>query len=210
MARRPRSDRRWRWALLGVCRVRYMQACGRFGHVLHKQRPHGVPGCNIWCHLPGRVQHQRICGRVWNHRAEQHALSRSTRWLPSVANDPRGHHLLLLPLRELGGVPAGKAVVRESGARLRHLPPTLPSPRFTRPQRACVGDDPSAAACQRPRCARPWHARRLPGPYATGGPVAGPLSLIAGNRARTLGARFYAAEESSPPARAPSLQLSDE
>ena len=28
-----------------------------------------------------------------------------------------------------------------------------------------------------------------------------PLSLIAGNRARTLGARFYAAEESSPLAR---------
>jgi retron-type reverse transcriptase len=31
------------------------------------------------------------------------------------------------------------------------------------------------------------------------------LSLIAGNRAQTLGARFYAAAESSPPARAPSL-----
>ena len=35
-----------------------------------------------------------------------------------------------------------------------------------------------------------------------------PLSLIAGNLARTLGARFYAAPESSPPARAPSLTTS--
>jgi hypothetical protein len=41
------------------------------------------------------------------------------------------------------------------------------------------------AACQRPRCARPWHARQA-GPYASGGPAAGPCSasLATGEDAR--------------------------
>src|ERR1039457_251551 len=58
--------------------------------------------------------------------------------------------------------------------------------------RASGGDDPSAAACQRPRSARPWHAR-LPGPYATGGPVAGPCpDSLAPERGRS-------GRESTPP-----------
>ena len=82
----------------------------------------------------------------------------------------------------------------------------------------------------RPRCARPWRAR-LPGPYATGvmgtlegfsNPPAkglrrakpaephamtgrGPLSRLAGARARTLAALVYAASGATPAARAPSL-----
>jgi hypothetical protein len=56
----------------------------------------------------------------------------------------------------------------------------------------------SAADARHRSCfAGPWRARRT-GPYATGGPVAGPCpdSLIA--RAKTLAPRVYAAAESTP------------
>ena len=63
----------------------------------------------------------------------------------------------------------------------------------------------SAAACQRPRYARPWHARLL-GPHASSQAARWPRSRLAGNRARTLGALVYAASEALPVARAPSLR----
>jgi hypothetical protein len=56
--------------------------------------------------------------------------------------------------------------------------------------------------------AEPWHARQ-PGPYAAGGPSAGPCpdSLIA--RAKTLAPRAYAAAESTPARLYAELDLGD-
>ena len=99
--------------------------------------------------------------------------------------DPSPSHLArtLTPCR-LGAVPktrGRKGGIRESGARLRGI----------------SRGRSSAAACQRPRCARPWHARQT-GPYATGSESGGkrgikpagrgPLFRLAGNRAKTPGA----------------------
>ena len=60
-----------------------------------------------------------------------------------------------------------RSAIRESGARLLQ---------------AHAGRS-SAAACQRPRCARPWHARHS-GPYASSCAARWPLFRLAGNRAR--------------------------
>ena len=80
--------------------------------------------------------------------------------------------------------------MRESGARLRWGFP---------------GSDP-----RRPhaigRADAAGRARPL-GPYASSEAARWPRSRFAGNRARTLGARIYAASEALPVARAPSLPL---
>ena len=77
----------------------------------------------------------------------------------------------------------GAVFIRESGARLL---------------RACGGDDPSAAACQRPR-GRVHGTLGFRGLSRPEDRSTWPLSLIAGNRAKTLGARFYADSKPSPP-----------